>query len=184
MRYFIAFFTALGLLILVIVLLLHSGGKPKVHVTPKTLDSYSTTDAEAVVTIDGPVNAAQNHQQVRITVDRDNVTFEQLKGYDGSVTNMQHFANTDNAYAVFLLSLAHAGFTKGDNSSSLSDERGICSLGDRYIFQFRQDGQDIERYWATSCGNPKTYLGALSLTITLFQNQVPNYTTLTQNFSL
>jgi hypothetical protein len=183
MRYFVAFMIALGLLFLVVFLLFHSGSKPKVQLTPKTLDSYATTDAEAVLTIDGPINAAQNHQQVRITVSRDDVTFEQLQGYDGNVVNMQSYANTENAYTVFLFSLAHAGFTKGDNNPALSDERGFCALGDRFIFQLQQDGQDIERYWSTSCGNSKTYLGSPSLTINLFQAQVPDYSKLTQDIT-
>jgi hypothetical protein len=183
MRYFIAFFVTLGLLFLVLFLLFHSGGKPKVPVTPKTLNSYASTDAEAIMTIDGPVNSSQEHQQVRITVGRDDINYEQLQGYNGSVVNMQDFPNSENGYDAFLLSLAHAGFTLGNNSPALRDERGYCALGDRYIFEFQQDGQDIERYWATSCGNPKTYLGALDLTVTLFQNQVPGYANLTQKVS-
>lgn len=183
MRYFVAFFVALGLLFLVVFLLFNAGGKPKAVITPRTLDSYASTDAEVVMTIDGPINAAQEHQQVRITVGQGDVTFEQIQGYNGNVVNTQNYANTQSSYDNFLLSLAHAGFTQGDNSSSLRDERGFCALGDRYIFQLQQDGQTIERYWATSCGKPKTYLGALNLTITLFQNQVPNYNVLTEKLS-
>ncbi|HVA10893.1 MAG TPA: hypothetical protein VNG32_01875, partial [Candidatus Dormibacteraeota bacterium] len=75
------------------------------------------------------------------------------------------------------------GFTDGNNDPKASDERGYCPLGDRYIFEFNENGQDLERYWATSCGSPKTYLGAFTLTVSLFTAQVPNYSTLTQNIS-
>ena len=183
MRYLIAFFVTLGLLFLVLFLLFHSGGTPKI-VTTKTLDSYAATNTEAILTIDGPINANQDHQQVRISVGRDNVAFEQINGYDGSAVRMQNYSNTQNAYENFLLALAHAGFTRGDNNPNSRDERGFCPLGDRYVFQLRQDNQDIERYWATSCGKPKTYLGALSLTLTLFEKQVSNYGDLTQKLNL
>lgn len=184
MRYFISFLIALGLLIFVIFLLFHSTNKPKqpqLPLTVQTLADYANSDAETVMTIDGPVNNVQEHWQVRVTVGRDNVTFEQLQGYSGNVTNMQNFANTQDAYAAFLKSLAHAGFTNGNKDPKSSDERGFCPIGERYVFQLRENGQDLERYWATSCGNPKTYLGAFSLTVELFTAQVPNYGILTEN---
>ncbi|HZL08300.1 MAG TPA: hypothetical protein VFC50_03840 [Candidatus Dormibacteraeota bacterium] len=180
MRYFVAFFVALGLLFLVVFLLFHSGNKAKTP-TAKSLVSYSTTDAQVSMTIDGPVNADQSHQQVIVTVSNQDVTFEQLQGYDGDVIYSQSFANTQNSYAAFLQALAHAGFTLGNNSPYGKDERGYCPLGERYVFQLQQDGQNLERYWTTSCGGKlRTYLGGQILTIDLFQNQVPNYKGLTK----
>lgn len=183
MRYFVAFFITMGLIFLLVVLLF-GGGKSKAPPTPKTLGSYASTNAEAQLTIDGPINAAQDHQQIQIIVGREDVTFEELQGYDGDVTSMQHYANSQNAYANFLLALAHAGFTQGNTDPKSSDERGFCPLGDRYVFQLTQDNKDIERFWSTSCGNPKTYLGIPGLTITLFEAQVPNYGPQTENFRL
>lgn len=184
MRYFISFLVALGLLFLVIFLLFHGGNKPAApQLTAQSLSSYASTDAEAVMTIDGPVNYVQNHQQIRVTVSRDTVTYEQLQGYSGNVVNMQQYANTQDAYTAFLLSLARAGFTQGNNDPKARDERGFCPLNDRYIFQFTQDNHDLERYWTTTCAGPKTYLGSLNLTLRLFQLQVPNYSDLTQNIA-
>jgi hypothetical protein len=80
-----------------------------------------------------------------------------------------------------MLSLSHAGFTKGNADKALSDERGYCPLGSRYIFELiDENGKTIERYWATSCGKPKTYQGNVSLTRSLFQAQVPDYSRLIQ----
>lgn len=183
MRYFVAFAAMLGLLFVVLFLLFHHSGGSK-PLTPPSLLSYSTTDAEAQLTIDGPVNADQNHQSVQITVDNNSVTYQQFQGYQGTAVNTQNFANNDNAYANFLLALAHAGFTLGSNNPALSDERGYCATGDRYVFQLTQDGTTIERYWATSCGSPKTYLGNTSLTLDLFQAQVPNYSQLVAGLAL
>ncbi len=184
MRYFLAFLVTLGLIFIMIILLFSGGDdKPKAP-TAKTLESYASTDAEVRLTIDGPVNANQNHEQVRISVGRDNVTFEQLEGYDGNVVNTQNYANTENAYTTFLRSLSRAGFTNGDPDPKARDERGFCPLGNRYIFQVSQNNRDIQRYWSTNCDDAKTYLGAADLTITLFQAQVPQYDELVDELDL
>jgi hypothetical protein len=185
MRYFLGFLISIGLIIVLIFLLFHGGGsKAKVPTTAKTLESYASTDAEVRLTIDGPVNSQQEHQQIRVTVDRSQATFEQISGYEGQVVQQQQFASNDNAFQVFLHSLGHAGFTQGNTDKSLSDERGYCPLGDRYIFELIQNGQSIERFWATSCGKPKTYLGSLDLTLSLFKAQIPKYSDLTDNVVL
>jgi len=180
MRYFIAFAAMLGLLFLVLFLLFHGSGKPAAPVTHKALSSYSNTDAQAQLTIDGPVNDDQEHRALRITVGSNAVTFEALQGYQGNVTNTQTFGNNPDAYANFLLALAYAGFTQGNNTKAFSDERGRCPLGNRYVFSFSQDGRSIERYWATSCNGDKTYQGNLGLSLDLFEAQVPNYGQLAQ----
>src|SRR6202035_2269559 len=114
MRYFISFLVAIGLIILLIFLIFHGGGKPAVPNTTKTLSSYANTDAQVRLTIDAPVNAPQDHQQIQITVDRNAITYDQLKGYDGSVVNQQTFPNSNSGFATFLLSLQHANFTVGN----------------------------------------------------------------------
>jgi hypothetical protein len=185
MRYFIGFLITVGLIILLIILLVGGGGKSKVPQTHKTLPSYATSDAVARLTIDGPINAAQSHEQVQITVGRDEVVYDQFKGYDGAVVKQQTYDSTQNAYSNFLYALSHAGFTLGTkNTAQTGDERGQCPLGSRYVFELQQDGQDVERFWATSCGKPKTYEGNLSLTLQLFKDQVPDYSQLTQNLHL
>lgn len=186
MRYFITFLVALGLLALVIVLLFSGGGNKSTlsqQLTSQSLPGYYTTDAVAIMTIDGPVNDTQDHRAIRVTVGRDNVTFEELQGYSGNVIKTQQYPNDPDAYAVFLLSLARSGFTLGDNNPKLRDERGFCPLGDRYIFQFTQDNHDLQRYWTTNCNGPKTYKGPLAMTLRLFQLQVPNYSDLTKDVS-
>jgi hypothetical protein len=183
MRYFLAFLVALVLIFSLFLLLFHHGSsKPKIA-TGHTLLSYSTTDAIAQLTIDGPINADQTHEAIQISVGRDQVVYENITGYQGTVVQQQTFANNTNAYANFLVALSRAGFTKGNISPTLKDERGYCAEGDRYIFELTQDNQTIERFWATNCG-PKTYLGSLDLTLTLFKAQVPDYNKVTQNILL
>jgi hypothetical protein len=183
MRYFLAFLVTFALILLLFLLLFHGGNNNKPN-TGKALDSYSNSDAVARLTIDGPIVANQNYAAIRVTVGRDDVTFEQIQGYQGSVVNQQTYANNSDAYGNFLVALERAGFTSGNNSPSLKDERGYCPLGDRYTLEFIQEDKELEHYWATSCGKPKTYLGALGLTLTLFKAQVPDYAALSQNVAL
>lgn len=181
-RYFIGFIAIFGLITLMIILIFHGGGKPKP--TPRTLESYATTDAQVRLTIDGPINADQIHQQVQIIVSNISSTFKQIQGYQGNVVNQKSYASNVNAYTNFLAALGHAGFTSGTNNPALKNEMGYCPLGSRYIFELQQDGQDIERFWSTSCGSPKTYAGNTGLTLTLFQAQIPDYNALTTNLSI
>jgi hypothetical protein len=178
-RYYIGFLVTLGLLITLIFLLFHGNSKPVVPTTSIPLYNYANTNAEVRLTIDGPINANEDHQQVQITANQFTVTFDQFQGYDGTVANQQQFANSENAYSAFLYALAINGFTEGNNSKALSSEQGHCALGDRYTLELIQGGNDLERYWATSCPNlPKSFDGNLPLMLALFEAQVPNYQTL------
>lgn len=186
MRYFIGFLISIGLIILLIVLLFHHGGGSKVPVTKAPLISYANSDAEVRLTIDGPVNAPQNHNTIQITVGQNDTTYQQIQGYDGNSVNTQTFSMTESAYDVFLHSLQHAGYTLGNDDSKLKDERGYCPLGDRYIFEIVQDGSDLERYWTTSCGGgaPSTFRGRAATILSLFKAQVPGYDELVNNVQL
>lgn len=187
MRYFVGFLITVGLLILVVVLLLTGGGekatpttgqKPK---TTKELAAYADTGAVARLTDSGEINAASQHTTVRITIGREDVTYEQIRGYEGSVVNQRTYVNNQNAYSNFLYAVGRAGFTLGDSDPKLANEKGFCPLGHRFVFELVDGAHEIQRYWATNCGNgaPKTYKGNLGLTLTLFQLQVPDYSDLT-----
>jgi hypothetical protein len=185
MRYFAGFIATIALIILLIVLIFHGGGKPKVQTTSRTLYSYANTDAEASLTIDGPITADQTHQSIKIIVSRDTAAYQQIQGYQGNVQKQQTYNNNVDSYTNFLFAIGRAGFTEGDNSSSLKDERGYCPLGNRFIFAFNQDGKQLERYWTTNCsGTPSTFKGNSSLIVTLFQNQIPDYNTLSNDVNL
>lgn len=184
MRYLIGFFLTIGLIILLIILLVSGGGNSKVAKTAKPLSEYVSGGVDAMLTIDGPVNANSEHDKVRITVNSDNVTYEEIKGYDNGVTELHTFNNTTESFDAFLHSLQYAGFTLGDKSKELADEKGFCPLGSRYIFELKQGDQTLERYWATSCGKPKSFKGNLGVNLQLFQKQVPDYSNLTNNLDL
>jgi hypothetical protein len=185
MRYYIGFLVTFGLLILLVFLLFHGGNKTNVPTTSAPLYSYASTGSQVRLTIDGPINANQDHEQVQITANQNTVTYDQIQGYDGNVVNQQQFTNSENAYSAFLHALEVSGFTEGSTSSALSDEQGQCPLGNRDIFELIQNGNDLERFWTTNCAkSPRSFEGDAPLTIILFEAQVPEYATLTKNLVL
>lgn len=176
MRYFVGFAVAIGLLILVILLIVHPGGGSKVPQTQTPLTSYANTGTVVRLTVDGPINAPQNHRQAQITVGKDATTFEIFQGYDGNSLRTQSYPMSEAAYNSFLHALQLAGFTKGNDDKSLKDERGQCAEGNRYIYEVIQGGSDIERYWSTSCGRGSgSFQGSAGLVRDLFRAQVPNF---------
>ena len=184
MRYIIGFLITIGLLIILIVMLVSGGGdKAKVPTTSKPLLSYADTDAEARLTIDGPINAESKHRQVQISVDHNHVMYTEIGGYNGNVITQKTYSNNTSAFRNFLAAIARAGFTKGSTDSALGSELGYCSTGNRYVYELNKGGQTIERYWSTSCGKPKSYLGNVSLTNNLFRAQVPDYSSFSSDIS-
>lgn len=183
MRYFIGFLVSIGLIITLIILLFSGSSSPK-QATPKLLSSYAGTNAVVQMTIDGPVTAQQTHTQVRVTVGRDQATFQQFQGYDGIIVKSKSYDNTANSYNVFLRALAHAGFTQGNKNATINDSTGYCPLGEVYTFELIDSGNQLEKFWTTSCGSPKTFTGNASLVTSLFRSQIPDYQTLIQNINL
>ena len=184
MRYFIGFLITIGLIILLIMLLFHHGGNNgKVPETKVPLISYVNTDTVVRETIDEQISASNTHRTIQITVGNTDTTFNLFKGYDQEVDKTKTYPMSPSGYGVFLRALQHAGFTEGNDDSSLKDERGWCPSGKRYIFEVIQGGDSIERYWATSCGGstPKTFNGKVSTVLDLFRRQVPDYDNLTNN---
>ncbi len=197
MRYFVGFLVTIGLIIVLIVLLLtggHGGNDTSKQIQttgdkPRTVNqlaAYADSGAVVRLTVEGQISADQTYTALRITVGRQDVTYEQIQGYQDTVVNKQVYANNQNAYSNFLYAIGRNGFNLGDDNPKLANEKGFCALGNRYVYELMEGGHDIQRYWSTSCGSgaPKTYKGNSANTIQLFQLQVPNYQTLTQNVEL
>ena len=125
MRFFMMFLAAIGLLVLVLVIIIKSlTGAPSKP--PLNLNSYANTSATAQLTIDGPINADQNHQQVQVMVSNTGNQFQILSGYQGTVVTNKTFESNSAAYAEFLHALNIAGFTHGNTNPALSDSAAIA----------------------------------------------------------
>lgn len=181
MRYIIGLLIGIGLIVLTFILVVRIfSGSPKVTPKPIDLNSYSTTDTVMRLTLDGPIVSDQLHQQVRITVSRDQVLFESFKGYQGDVVATKSYDNNPDAYAQFLHALSVTGYTKGDPKAA-KDERGYCPSGVRYVYEAIGDGENILRWWSTSCGGSLgNFRGRPSDIRRLFTRQVPDYDVLTR----
>lgn len=183
-RYFIGLMIVIILLILLIILIVNSGGS-NVPSGMQPLPSYANTNATARLIINGPIVSSQNHNVVEIIVSNTTATLEVQQGYSGNIIKSKTYNNSINSYSNFLYALEHANFTAGNPAKSLQNYRGYCPTGDTYVFELRQNGHNIEQYWATNCsGTPHTFGGHLNLNITLFQQQIPDYSNLINNVNI
>jgi hypothetical protein len=183
----IAAFVGFIIFIVILVTLFGGGGKKPAPVNPiKPLGDYAGTNATVSFTTDGIVNADSLHRSIRITVSNNQTELDVLQGYNPQVIISKTFENNQEAYTVFLKSIANAGFVaKLKNSKAPADERGQCALGFRYILDLNDGTDDVSRLWASTCGTKVGTSGAAITTVQqLFQDQIPNYGTLTSQVSL
>lgn len=185
MRYFLGFLVAIGLIVLVFILVIHSftgGHKDK---TPQTsLVDYANTDTTMQYTLDGPLTSDQQHQGLRIMVGQDQTSIEIYQGYQNNVIKSKTYANNATSYAQFLRALQLLNYTKGSKDPNKTDERGFCPDGNRYIFEIINDSNDIQRYWTTSCGGQGNFGGDSAKVRALFRDQIPDYDDLTADLNI
>ncbi len=181
-------FIFVGLIALILLFAIIFGGhkKPAPANPLKPLPDYFATDASVSFTTDGLINGDDLHRQIRITIDANSRTLDIIQGYSGRVIGTKNFYNTQDAYRVFLKAINNEAFlAKNDKSKLPANPEGQCPLGFRYIFSLDQEGGNLFNSWTSSCGpaigNSKTALDAIT---SLFQNQIPNYDTLTGNVDL
>lgn len=187
MRYVIGFVGIIAILILIIVLILRGAGGGGGENGPKNIDlaDYATATSQVIYTIDGPVSSNQTHNSVRIAVDQDESTIEAIEGYEGHVIRSRTYPMNSSAYTAFLLSLKHAGYTIGDTNPDLKDERGYCPTDDRFIYELKDNDEEVQRFWNTSCDYSQgTFKGKSSLIEDLFKLQIPDYDTVSSDLNL
>lgn len=147
------------------------GGKPAVKLT-----EFATDTGSSVIWVQqGPVEGQDQRRSVRITISPSERRFEILSGYEESVERTQTFSNNNQAYEAFIQALNNAGFAR-ERDVPLKDERGVCPLGNRFIYELKDDGDRKLRTWSASCNNAAgPFAGNSLLTRQLFQRQIPDY---------
>jgi hypothetical protein len=177
-----------SLILIISLLFIFGGGKKKpnpIGPVVQPLPTYAVTDAEVSMTIDGPVNGDDVHRQIRIRVDRYGRHLEIIGGYSDTIIERHDLNNTQDAYRVFLKSLSHTGFLAARKNVKNTDPEGQCPLGERFIFELNDGGDQLSQLWSTSCGNIGTLVAANTSSLeTLFQAQITNYNQLTANVNL
>lgn len=183
LRPVLAGLVGLGIVVVVIVLIvkLFTGhGAPSTQID---IGQYANTPATVTLLADGPTNVDQDHRQIKITVSQTQNEIDIIQGYEGNVMSSNTYPSNSVAFGTFLQSLKLLNFAQGNNDKSLSDYRGYCPTGDRYVFTFNDGQTDRFTYWTTSCGGQGTYKGNRDATLDLFRQQIPqtDYGNLTQN---
>jgi len=181
MKFLIGFLVSIGLLILVFILIFRGAANHNDQPVPKPLVDYANSSTVMQFTFEGPVSADQTHDEVRITVSDVETAIEIFQGYQNHVVSSRTYANNSAAYADFLRALDLAGYTKGNSDKSVSDERGVCPTGTRYVMGIKNGDTDVQRFWSSTCGNSPSFKGKTTVVRSLFIAQIPDYADLTNN---
>lgn len=127
-------------------------------------------------TVQGSIKGNEQHNSIRITIDRKSRKVEVLQGFSGQVVKSKDIANTQEAYQAFVDALNGAGFTTSLNPEGRGSETQSCPLGQRYIFELNPGRSGSHRTWSNSCGARMGTFGGNKATVqNLFQRQIPEY---------
>ncbi len=188
MRVVLAVLIGLGLVAIALILIfrafssLGSNDQPA-DVGQTALVQQADKNSEVRLTIQGRITSEQEHRNIVVSVTKNEARLQVLSGYQNTVVSTVTFANNEASYAEFLRALDLLGFTKGDDNEALSDERGYCPAGSRYVLQ--ASGADLNtRYWATSCGDEATSAAGIKQVLRLFEAQIPDYDERTREIEL
>lgn len=186
MRYLLATVGVVFLLVVGIVIFTRSGSRDATTPNNNRITVTDYTDnpnASVQYTIQGPINAAENHRQVRITISPNSRQIDVIKGYQGEVINSATYGNDSGAYGNFLEALNRANFTKERRIEQGVNSEAICPLGNRTYYQIVEDNEDVMNLWNASCV-AGTFGGNVTLTQQLFQLQIPDYNKITSGVNV
>lgn len=175
------------MLIVAVVLLSSTGGQSSDSIEGDkkvVMANYADSDAVLSYTQQGRLTGPETHKEIRIIVSRTERKIELLSGYDQSVEKSQSYANSQESFNRFIYALEEAGYSR-KKSTSQPDYRGVCPLGNRYIYTLNSFGEDLLFLWSSSCsGDDGTFGGRDSLVRKLYQNQIPDYREFTRGVKL
>lgn len=174
-------FLAFVVLVIFIVVMIARGGNntnQSGEVVPKLAEAASS-DAEFRFTEAGPIIAEEDHYRIDITVSRNRRDVVVYQGYNNVQVASQTFSNSEAAFEEFLSALEQAGYTK-ERRTAYASEAGLCPTRQRYVFESNQFGEEFRR-WTTDCVERGNFDGNFGVNRTLFQSQIPDYSTFIAN---
>lgn len=140
-----------------------------------TADLLEASDARVVWIQQGRVVGSDRRREVRITVTPTERKAEIITGYDNKVEKTVTFANDKAAFTTFLISLENIRFGQ-ERTVAQVDERGVCALGQTYVYEIHQGNDQKSRLWSDSCSSSNgTYGGKTTVARQLFQSQITGY---------
>lgn len=174
------------LFIIMIIFVIARGGespqqRPEVARQTSLVD-YADSTTEMRFTVEGRINARENHRVIQIHVGKDYRNITIYEGYQGAVLQQQTYLNDRDAYKSFLAALHNEGYTKTREATRGIDPQGACPLGRRFRYDI-VDGSDTKQsLWSTTCGSAKgTFAGRAVPIRQLFEDQIPNYRDITKD---
>lgn len=148
--------------------------------TEKNITDYINGKSDVQFTQYGQVVANENRRTLRINVSESQRKIEIIDGYQGTVSSSKTYNNNKEAYDVFMRSINNAGYLK-EKKTNVSDPVGVCPNGLRYEYRLNDGANDISVLWNSSCApQGGTIGGNTSLIRSLFQKQIPDYSTMVQ----
>lgn len=140
-----------------------------------TADYVNDEASRVSWTMHGRLVGKERRRAVQITVTGSERRAELLEGYDQKVTKSLILPNDKAAYTNFLLALENLNFGR-ERKVKQPDERGVCPLGSRYIYELHSGSTQKSRLWSDSCASANgTFDGIAITTRQLFKNQIPEY---------
>lgn len=185
MRYIIGVFGAILVLLVVFVLIFTKGNDSNPATTPAPIHlvDYAAKNSTVSYTTVGSVVGEEQQRNIRIVVTPTERRLEILSGFGQDTLSSQSFPNTAVGYENFLSALGGQGFTSS-KKTSIEDPRSICPQGQRFEYVVTNDGQSVSDLWSVSCDRSGTFNGRASIVQSLFQAQIPDYSTLTSDVTL
>lgn len=189
-RYLTLIVPAFVVLLIVIgfIILFTGGGEESPTNQPKVLPlpEYYDTNADVSLTTRGRVTGDDTHSSIRITVDQFQRRLDILGGYNNNIVQTETFTNNQQAYKAFLYAINDAGFMipKSGVSEAAAQPLGKCPLGNQYIFELNDGGEELSGLWASNCKKMGTLGGNYSTLRKLFQAQITDYNKLVSDVDL
>lgn len=144
------------------------------------LAEFATNGSKVRLINDGPIVAAENRIVITVSITQSQRTIDISPGYNQAPTVSQSFSNNDASYSSFLSALNTAGFTQTKTALSNVSRTGSCPLGSRFSYQLIPANKSLRLdSWNNSCSNNQgTIAGNSSLIRSLFQKQIPDYSSI------
>ncbi len=177
MRYI---FITLGVVLLIIFgVVIFNRGDSKPHTPAQKMatmmDYASNSNTSVVYTVSGPITGNENHRVTQISVSSSSRTITVYEGYQNQALGTQTLPNNQAAYQAFLAALNQANFLRKKVVPASVQPESICPTSNRTSYVINDGAKEVLNSWSATCTSNGSFGGNVSLTATLFQNQIPGY---------
>ena len=116
----------------------------------KLTDFENKDSANVSWTVQGRLMGQDQRRAIRITVNRNKRVVEVLGDYEERVERSAEFSNSPAAFSAFVRALDNASFGR-ERIVKQADERGVCPLGNRFIYRLTDASKEVMRTWSDTC---------------------------------